>query len=86
MGRRSPLPLNTLHTLAAERTLALQLEGLPPMLSLVEEEIWLGSMLQNLSTNRLIDGAPAVLTQLIRPVDGILGGQLTLGKVKKGMN
>lgn len=79
------LPLDTLHTLAAERTLALQLEGLPDlMLSLVEEEIWLWSMLQNLSTNRLIDCAPAVLTQLIRPVDGILGGQLTLGEGEKG--
>ncbi|MFL9708834.1 InvB/SpaK family type III secretion system chaperone, partial [Aeromonas veronii] len=68
------LPLDTLHTLEAERTLALQLEGLPDlMLSLVDGELWFWSLLQKLSTNKLMDYAPAALTQLIIPVEGIQG-------------
>ncbi|MFV3350073.1 hypothetical protein [Aeromonas veronii] len=79
------LPLDTQHTLAAERTLGLQLEGLPDlMLSLIDGELWLWSRLQDLSANRLMDYAPAVLTQLITPVDGIQGGQLTLGEGEEG--
>lgn len=79
------LPLDTLHTLEAERTLALQLEGLPDlMLSLVDGDLWFWSLLQNLSTNKLMDYAPAALTQLIIPVDGIQGGQLTLGEGEEG--
>lgn len=79
------LPLDTLHTLEAERTLAIQLQGLPDlMLSLIDGELWFWSLLQDLSTNRLMDYAPAALTQLMIPVDGIQGGQLTLGEGDKG--
>ncbi|MGC5484326.1 hypothetical protein L7Q16_21720 [Aeromonas veronii bv. sobria] len=54
------------------------------MLSLIDGELWLWSRLQDLSANRLMDYAPAVLTQLITPVDGIQGGQLTLGEGEEG--
>ena len=70
----------TLRDLHAENTLAIQIQGLPDvMLSRINSGLWFWSQLPDLTDSKLMDYAASVLSLIIPPLEGIEGGQVTLG-------
>ncbi|NOH54240.1 hypothetical protein F0266_14975 [Vibrio coralliilyticus] len=70
----------TLRDLHAENTLAIQIQGLPDvMLSRMNSGLWLWSQLPDLTNSKLMDYAAPVLSLIIPPLEGVEGGQVTLG-------
>ncbi|MCL9781322.1 hypothetical protein M9194_07770 [Vibrio sp. S4M6] len=70
----------TLSGLHAENTLAIQIQGLPDvMLSRMNSGLWFWSQLRELTDSRLMDYAASVLSVIISPIEGVEGGQVTLG-------
>ena len=70
----------TLRDLHAENTLAIQIQGLPDvMLSRINSGLWFWSQLPDLTDSKLMDYAASVLSLIIPPLEGVEGGQVTLG-------
>ncbi|GLT16427.1 hypothetical protein GCM10007938_02030 [Vibrio zhanjiangensis] len=76
---------STLRDLHAENTLAIQIQGLPDvMLSRMNSGLWFWSQLPGLTDHKLMDHAASVLALMISPIEGIEGGQVTLGLGENG--
>ena len=76
---------DTLKDLHAENTLAIQVHGLPDiMLSRMNNSLWFWSQLSGLTDHKLMDYAASVLALMITPIEGIEGGQVTLGLGENG--
>ncbi|MDR9865960.1 invasion protein B family protein [Pseudomonas baetica] len=79
------LPSETVRNLDAHSTIAIQIHDMPDvMLSLINNRLWLWSLLPGLTESRLLDEAAAVLSFITTPVEGVEGGQLTLGMGEQG--
>lgn len=74
------LPSSQMAALDAHSTIAIQIHDLPDvMLSALDDRLWIWSLLPQFNEDWLQDHAAAVLPILTTAIEGVEGGQPTLG-------
>lgn len=79
------LPSEDVAALDAHSTIALRLEALPEvMLSVMDDRLWLWSLLPSLDEDALLEHAAQLMPILLTPLPGVEGGHATLGLGENG--